>query len=121
MRKFIYYLVPILTIIVFVLFMHSNTYLKKPTGQGDDVAHFFQAVKKDIEQSDWTKAYKDSEHLETAWQKIITRIQFNVDRDDVQKLDSNLARLKGYIEAKDKAGAMAELSEAVRHWHDLDK
>jgi len=32
-----------------------------------------------------------------------------------------LARLTGYLEAKDKAGALAELYEAKRHWDDLGR
>ncbi len=34
---------------------------------------------------------------------------------------TNIARVKGYIEAKDKAGVFSELSELKEHWDDIGK
>jgi len=47
------------------------------------------------------------------------RIQFSSERDEINFLSADIARLKGAIRGKDKAEAYAQLEEAREHWEQL--
>ena len=119
MRKTILYLVPVLTLIVFYVGLTSGSYFKKPTSESDDVAQHMQVVKMNVTNSDWDAAAKNLKKMKSAWEKVKSRVQFNVDKRKITEIDVKIARLQGLIEAKDKAGALTELSEAAMYWDSL--
>jgi len=122
LRKLLFYLIPILSLAMFFAIMNGGIILKNSIGERD---HHFIKYHNDIINSvkdeQWEQAISDSEKLKAAWKKKIPWIQFSVERDQINGIDVSLARLKGYLEAKDKAGALAELYEAKRHWDDLGR
>ncbi|MTI84702.1 MAG: DUF4363 family protein [Firmicutes bacterium] len=119
MRKIIFYLIPILTLIVFYVGLTSGSYLKKPTSELDDVAKHMRILKMNIEGGNWDAAATNLKKMKSAWGEVKSRIQFNVDKRKITEIDVKIARLQGLIEAKDKAGALTELSEAAMYWDSL--
>ncbi len=119
MKKIIFYLLPVALLGLFVAIMLSGSYLKQPFGTDDNVPGQISLVKNYVRNADWENAQKEQNNLEMAWEKIIPRIQFSMERDEINQLDISLARAKAAITAKDKAGALMELEEAARHWHNL--
>lgn len=121
MRRFIFYLIPTVTLLVFVIIMNAGVYMKKSWSELDDVLKHIESTKKSIKTSNWEEAKGNTEKIEKAWEKILPRIQLSVEREQINNFEVSIARLKGFLEAKDKAGCLAELSEAKEHWTDLGR
>lgn len=121
MVRFLYYAVPLALLAVFVAVMQSGDYLKRPMGDDDDVPRYIQAVAAAVRADDWDRAGQDIEKLDKAYRIVVKRIQFSVERDALEGMALSIARAKGMIEARDKAGALAQMYEADAHWGDLGR
>lgn len=112
---------PILMIAIFILIMVSDNFLKKPMGDDDDVPAYIQSIIQDIISDKWDSAEDKTEQLSKAWRKVVNRIQFSAEKDEINEFDMNLARLRGAIIAKDKSNAIMELTEAKEHWDNVGR
>lgn len=121
MRKFLIIAIPIVALISFVLIMLSGNILKKSLVNGNNIPESIQLITKNIESEDWVSANKNTENLSSTWKRIVNRIQFSSERDEINSFDTSLARLKGAITSKDKSASLMELSEAYEHWDGLGK
>lgn len=119
MRKALLYLIPILILAVFVIFMNSGPYLKKPIGEEDNVAKYIKLLKEDIENENWDSARSHVGKLELAWQNVIPRVQYILDKDEIINLNESIARMNGSILAMDKTMAKVELVLLEYHWKRL--
>lgn len=120
-RKFFIIVIPILTLSLFILIMLSGNVLKHPLTTDDNIPKTIQLVIQDIKDEKWQEASIKTEQLSGEWKKIINRVQFSSERDEINAFNMNLARLRGAIMAKDKANAFMELTEAYEHWNELGK
>lgn len=59
--------------------------------------------------------------LKTAWKIVKRRVQFSVERDEVNLIDTNIARIEGALMLHDKPFIIIELSEMKDHWNELEK
>lgn len=114
--KPIEYIIPMVIIMVFFIIMHSATLFK-----GEEVGKQIEALNTAVLQENWTSATDKLSSLEKEWQETIKRIQFGAEREDLNQLNRNIARLKGLIQSEDKNGALAELAEAKYHWSEIGK
>ena len=121
MKKIIYYLLPVAMLALFIAIMLSGSYLKQPFGEDDNVPQKIALVKEHVRNADWESAQREQNYLEIAWGKVTPRIQFSMERNEINQLDVSLARAGAAITAKDQAGALMELEEAARHWHNLGR
>jgi len=113
--------IPVATLIVFILVMISGNFLKKPLGGDDDVPGSIEKTIRSVIDENWDEAGTMADQLQRAWDKVVARVQFSSERDEINALSMNLARLRGAIIAKDKSGALMELKEAYEHWEELGK
>lgn len=121
MRKFMVIAIPIVTLVFFILIMLSDNFLKKPLGKNDNIPQAIEGIIEDINDERWEEASKKTEELNNIWKRVVRRVQFSSERDEINSFSMNIARLRGAIMAKDKANALAELSEAHEHWKELGK
>jgi hypothetical protein len=121
MRKFFVITIPIVAMVLFILIMLSGNVLKKPLGNNDNIPEAIQLVIQTVKDEKWEEASNNTEQLSETWKKIVNRVQFSSERDEINAFSMNLARLRGAIIAKDKSGALMELSEAYEHWDELGK
>ena len=121
MRKFIVFSIPIVTLLLFICIMLSGSFLKKPFGKNDNVAQSIEKIREDISNEAWDQAVTEVDKLDSAWRKVIKRVQFSEERDEINFLTSNIARLRGAVSAKDKSNAVIELNDAYNHWEELGK
>jgi hypothetical protein len=121
MRKFLVISIPIVTLLLFVAIMLSGEILKKPFGKDDNIQQSIESLMQDIQSENWEEASQNVEGLEEAWKKVVKRVQFSEERNEINGFTTNMARIKGAIEAKDKSGGLQELYEANEHWEDLGK
>ena len=121
MRKFLVIAIPIVTLVFFVLVMLSGDILKQPLGRDDNIPQSIETVIQDVNHNDWETATKNTDNLNKVWDKVVSRIQYSSERDEINAITMNIARLRGGIQAKNKPIALTELSEAYEHWKQLGK
>lgn len=121
MRKFMVISIPIVTLAIFILIMLSGDFLKKPMGKDDNMPKIIEEITRNLNNENWEQVSKETEKLEVAWKKVIARVQFSGERDEINSLSINIARLRGAITARNKSDALVELSEAYEHWEELGK
>jgi hypothetical protein len=121
MKKFISYSIPIVTLTVFVLIMLSGNYLIKPRNSSEDVIAFTQISIVHAKAEKWDILKQDITSINTAWKKIIPRIQYSVQRDEIYNINLNIARLRGSITSQDKTNTLMELNEIIENWHELTR
>ncbi len=119
MLKVIYYSLVLLIMAASVFVMNGYHYLARPHGPVDNVPLHMTALKASLDQHSWYQADQQYQGLNTAWQKIKPRIQFSVEKDEMDAIDLGLARLGVFIRAQDQIRAAVELSEIEAHWSDL--
>lgn len=121
MRKFFIIFIPVFIIAISMLIMLSGSFLKKPSGEWDNVVKHMDKITEAVTADNWTEAGKNTGDLEKAWKVIVNRVQFSSERDEIKSLSVSIARLKAAIIAEDKTSALMELNEAGQHWYDLGK
>ena len=121
MKKVLYYGIPTVLLLVFVLIMTAGNYLKKPRSVNDDVVMYIKVVTEDVKGENWNKADEDTKKLTDAWKKITPRLQFSCERDEIYNISINIARLNGIVMGKDKNAAFVELSEMYENWIELTR
>jgi len=119
MKKLIAVSIPVALIAFFILIMISAPFLKKSFGENDNVPAIIAEIKNDVNNGNWTDAKDSADELKVAWDIIISRVQFSAERDELKEIETSVARMKGYIEANDRAGSLAELEEVKEHWMDI--
>lgn len=121
MKKVRMYIIPIMILLLFVGIMNSGGILKQPFSKTDDVLSYIEALKKDVVDENWKQAEIDIARVKSAWRIVEKRVQFSVERNDINEIDINIARIEGALLAKDKTSAFIELSQITRHWNELEK
>lgn len=121
MRKFMVIAIPITSIVLFILIMISGSWLKNSLGQGKNIPDLINGLGKDILDERWEETEKGIQKLERSWDKVVKRIQFSSERDEINFFNSNIAHLKGAVLAKDKTGSLIELHEAMDHFKGLGR
>lgn len=120
-RFFLAKMIPALTLTVFILLMNSGTLFKNLSGKADRVPDYFPLLQTSIHQEEWLEAAGYLEKMQSVWQKVVFRIQFSEERDEINNFQHSLARMKGFVEARHKGGALAELREIEETWVNLGK
>lgn len=121
MRKFLVISIPVVSIALFILIMLSDSLLKKPLTGNDNIPEAIKLVINDIDNEDWSRAEGNAIKLLDAWDKVVKRVQFSGEKDEIDGFYKNIARLRGAIAAKDKSDAFMELYEAYEHWENLGR
>lgn len=121
MKKFISFAMPITVLIVFVLLMLGGNYLKKPHNPSEDIISFVELSIEHAKSEKWDELHDDIVNIDTAWKKIMPRIQFSVERGELYNINLNIARLRGSISAKDKTSTLIELNEVIENWAELTR
>jgi len=121
MRKIIITVIPILTIALFVFIMNSDIIFKQPLTGKDDVPKSIHLVMVAVENESWKEASVKTDDLSKSWQKVVVRVQYSAEKNEINDFNRCLARLRGAITSKDKSCAIIELSEAYEHWENLSE
>ena len=121
MRKFLVITIPITTLTIFILIMLSSSTLKHASRNEDNIADSIQSIIQDIELENWDNANYKTDKLKLTWDKVVKRVQFSSERDEINSFSTNIACLHGSIKAKDKSNSYSELNEALDHWTELGK
>lgn len=119
MRKFIICAIPIAALVLFIIIMQSGNLLKRPLGNKDDIPRSINDMIEAVNMESWDEAYNKLKDIEYAWDKVVKRVQFSSEKDEIEKIYACIARLHGAVMAEDKSNALMELYEAYNHWDNL--
>lgn len=118
-RFWLLYVLPIFLILVFVAIMASGAFLKKPFGTDDRLLESVQMLEKQVEAKQWTEAKSQINYAMQAWDKVVNRIQFSVERESIYDILGTLARMKGGVAAEDDKAIMEEIYYFYVLWDNL--
>ncbi len=119
MRKFLVISIPIVTIVFFVFLMQSGNFLKQPFGNEEGVPAKLEQMIQEVQKENWDSALNHWDGLARDWDKVVKRVQFSAERNEINDFTVSIARLRGAIEAQDKSSGLQLLYEAYEHWEDL--
>lgn len=118
-RFWLLYVLPICLLLVFVAIMATGAMLKKPFGADDRLLESIQKLEKQVEAKKWTEAKSQIDYAMKAWDKIVNRIQFSVERETIYDILGTLARIRGGIAAQDDKAIMEEIYFFYVLWENL--
>ncbi|WP_338587075.1 DUF4363 family protein [Paenibacillus sp. Y5S-9] len=118
-RFWLLYVLPIFLILVFIAIMASGAFLKKPFGKDDRLLESVQMLEKQVEGKQWTEAKSQINYAMQAWDKVVNRIQFSVERESIYDILGTLARMKGGVAAQDDKAIMEEIYYFYVLWDNL--
>ncbi|WP_440109061.1 DUF4363 family protein [Paenibacillus sp. QZ-Y1] len=118
-RFWLLYVLPICLILLFVAIMASGAILKKPFGTDDRLFESIQTLEKQVVGQKWTEAKSQVDYAMQAWNKVVNRIQFSVERETIYDILGTLARIKGGVAAQDDKAIMEEIYYFYVLWDNL--
>lgn len=121
MGKIRAYFLPVIIISISILVMLSGEILKKPMSSDDNFEKYIKNLEMDLKTSNWQDAEDNIKKLMVAWRKVQKRVQFSVERDDMNRLSLSLARIEGAVKSKNRDSALVDLYEALEHWENLEE
>ncbi|AGB40740.1 hypothetical protein Halha_0768 [Halobacteroides halobius DSM 5150] len=121
MKKTTAYLIPVIILITFIILMNAGAFLKQSLTKEDNVSKYISAVRKNILHNNWQEASKNAKKLEKAWQTVLTRIQFNIEKDEVVNLDISINRLQGAVTAQNKTTSLVEINTVDTMWQKIGR
>jgi hypothetical protein len=114
-------ILPIVTLIIFIIIMTTGGIVKKPLNPDEDVVAYILAIRDNVVQEKWDVASENMRKLEDAWDKIRFRIQFSVEGTRIYQFEGGLARLKGAIKSKSQTISTVEVEAILSEWDKLEE
>ncbi|MDU1321159.1 MAG: DUF4363 family protein [Clostridium botulinum] len=121
MRRFLVRTIPIVALSFFIAVMLSAGYMKKPRSQGENVDEFISITIEYVKNEDWSNAEKEVEKLNLAWNKVLKRVQFSSELDQINYLSESIDKAKGGIIAEDKGISLSNLTSFYEEWKNIGK
>ncbi|WP_145408562.1 DUF4363 family protein [Paenibacillus xylanexedens] len=118
-RIWLLYVIPIALIILFCVILASGSFLKRPFGTEDRLLASVQSLEKQVQNKQWREAKSEAEYAMNAWDHIVNRIQFSVERETIYDILGTLARIKGGIAAQDDQALLEEIHYFYVLWDNL--
>ncbi|KGX88731.1 DUF4363 family protein [Pontibacillus marinus] len=119
MKKFLLYLIPILTLAIFIVIMNSGSILKKSYGHDDRLVETVKKIEKEVANEEWENAEEHIKYIEEAWKKVTRRIQFSVEKEFILEISGVFAQIKGGIKGKDDQAVMENIYFFYELWDNL--
>lgn len=99
--------------------MASGNILKKPMGEDDRLLQSVKQLEQYVEDKQWDQANERSEYAMRAWYKIVSRIQYSVEREYMFEISGVLSRIKGAVKVEDDKATMEEIYYFYHLWENL--
>ncbi|MFS0868926.1 DUF4363 family protein [Paenibacillus xylanilyticus] len=118
-RFWLLYVLPIFMLILFIAIMASGSFLKNPLGTEDRLLESVQTLEKQVNDKQWTEAKSQVDYAMQAWDRIVNRIQFSVERETIYDILGTLARIEGGVTAKNEEETLVEIHYFYVLWNNL--
>ena len=120
-RTLLFYILPSALILLFSILLLSGSWLKNPLGNDDRIFESIKKLECYAKQEKWNEAKLQVDYADKAWEKIVNRIQFSIEREDVYAILELLSRVRGAIVAKDKEAIIQEVYYFYKKWENVGR
>lgn len=120
MKKTMTFIITSLILLVFIFIMNSGWLMKQSFSNSDNVPILLDKLEKDIIENNWKQALIDIDDLESAWKEVEKRVQFSIERDDIEGINLSIARLKGSIRGENRSECFIGWQELNSYWDNLE-
>ena len=117
-RFWLLYVLPIFLLVLFVAIMATGSFLKTIWYTGS-LARIRTNLGKASGEKQWTEAKSQIEYALQAWDRVVNRIQFSVERETIYDILGTLARIRGGVAAEDDQAIMEEIYYFYVLWENL--
>ena len=118
-QKVFLIVLPTFIIILSILTMTSGAFLKQSFGENDKVMDTAKTLEQQLEKRNWQQAKNDVSDMLHAWDQVVSRVQFSVEREMINQITETLYKLKGSIFAEDYSAAMQQLHYFYILWEQM--
>jgi hypothetical protein len=118
-RKWMITVSTVLILAVFIVVMAGGKWFKQPFGEDDQLLQAVKQLEKNVQDKKWSEAKERSEYTERAWNKIVNRIQFSMEREYMYDISGTLSRIKGGVQVEDDKAIMEEIYFFYGLWENL--
>lgn len=109
-------IVTIIIITIIASHILTQNYTKKCVKEMDtklsEIDHYARQLEKD-EQTDKAKLMTQIEEMQQAWRKINRNLAFYIEHDELEKVNTSLTLMKGYLEMEDYSQGVPELENSI--------
>ena len=106
-------------IIVFIGIMQSGKLIKNMGGEAQDLPRNVKELMDIIKEENWQEADKKSEKVDRIFNQKSQWLQISEERDRLDEIARELARVKGYIYAEEVGGSLAALEAVLENWKEI--
>ncbi|WLR50396.1 DUF4363 family protein [Bacillus tianshenii] len=121
MKHLLIYIISGLFIVVSIVVMTSGQWVKDSYSKNDQVLEAVQAIEAEAKQKNWERAEEKAEYLTKAWEKVVNRIQYSVERESINDVTASIYQMKGAIEAKDASAVQQNTAYFYKLWKELGR
>ncbi len=115
-QNILIYILPGLVLLFFVLVMNGEKLYGFFIPFEQSFSSHALRLENDLQSQSWEAAAEDLRQLRASWQKARRHLQLAVERNKIEELDENMARLEALIRMREAPGALAELLAAENNW-----
>ncbi|SFE36551.1 protein of unknown function [Alteribacillus iranensis] len=119
LNKMLLYCIPTLFMLLSAALLAGGTWIKEPLGEKHDIMAQMEYMHSLIDKKEWEKASDEYDNVEASWETISKRVQFSVERDDLEAINETLAKIKGGMKQKDTSIVYPELYYFYELWEQL--
>lgn len=110
----------IISIFVVVLIFTTNYFLQNYTKNSvESMSSKLEELKDDLLNDNEEKINEKIEKILNNWNEIQHKMAFFIEHDELEKVETDLMSLKGYIEAKDYSTGVNELNKSIFVLHHI--
>jgi len=95
--------------------------LRKPLDKRSGFSESLAAMESYIRKSDWNNARAGLADVQKSWHEIKPFLQIDIDHDYVNDIESNIEKLKAYLESGEKADSLASVLLIKKSWEEIDQ
>lgn len=98
----------IIVVAIVSLDIFTQRYTKKTTFE---INQMFSSLREEILKEDKMKIGKMVKELDSKWIERHDKLAYYIEHDELEKVDTAIVAMKGYVETEDYSSAVAELDE----------
>lgn len=114
----LFYLIPFFLLLSFALLMNTAGYLQRSLFP--EFPEISLKLESSIKARDWSAARQLTGDLTAVWRQANRHLQLAAEKDKLEELDENMARLAALVETED-ASALSELYAAANNWLNISR
>lgn len=103
-----------------ILSMCSCMLFKKPIDKKTGFSNYLNQMENYVRGEEWGHAKTSLEDTKKSWHKLKPLLQMDIDHDYINNIESDLSKLAGYIDTKEKPDSLSTILLIKDTWENID-